>query len=441
MHDRPRDCTFLSHPQPRGTGDYVHRVTWPAAHLARHLPVTDIQTGHPDFVAHALRADLLIVAMVADPSVERVMEARRRRGLPTVYEISDDFRAFPPGLPLHAFYSDPGTQALIERMAAGAELLQCSSHGLLKRYGHLNPAHARFANQTAEPPPLPALPQARLQRPVIGWGASAGHMDDARRLAQLLGAWLQQRAMPPGLEPEIRLMVPEALAAAFEQRGLRVQRQPTGSFDDYLGFLGGIDIGLAMIDDSPFARSRSDGKYLEYASRGVVCVASARGEYLHGVRDGETGLLFDGFEAFAAAMDRLHDAPQARAAIRAAAWRDVAQRRTHVRAAQARLERYAALFPAGAGRAPPAGDAVGHRFETLADPAEDTLNEASALHAGGQLAPALQAYLGILERHPGFHVPWQRAALVAQALGAQDDARGFAQAASAALDAQLRDEA
>jgi hypothetical protein len=437
MHDRPRDCTFLSHPQPRGTGDYVHRVTWPAAHLARHLPVTEIQTGHPGFVAQALRADLLVVAMVADPAIERLIDARRRRGLPTVYEISDDFKAFPPDLPLHGFYADPRTQALIERTAARADLLQCSSHGLVERYGRLNAAHALFPNQTAAPPPLPVVTPARRARPVIGWGASSGHLDDARRLAQWIATWLGRRPAPQGDPPEIRLMVPEPLAAAFEQRGLLVQRHPTGSFDDYLAFLDGIDIGLAVIDDSPFARCRSDGKYLEYASRGVVCVASARGEYLHGVRDGETGVLFDGFEAFARAMDRLSDDAGTRESIRLAAWRDVSTRRTHAQAAHERLASYAALYPTDARRAPRAGDAGGAPLVVLADPAEDALTEATALHARGMLAPALQAYLSIIERHPGFHVPWERAALLARALNAPRDADAFARAGAAALDAQL----
>jgi hypothetical protein len=435
MHGRPRDCVFLSHPQARGTGDYVHRVTWPGTHLARHLPVTELQTSHPGFVARSLQADLLIVTMVADEALERVMDVRARRGLPTVYEISDDFAAFPAGLPLQAFDADPRTRGLIERMASRADLLQFSSHGLLERYGHLNPARVLFENQTAQVPPLPPVPAARLRRPVIGWGASSGHLDDARRLARWLGAWVERRAV----QPEIRLMVPEPLAAVFEQQGLTVRRHPTGSFDDYLAFLAEIDVGLALIDGSAFAQCRSDGKYLEYASRGVVCVASAQGEYLHGIRHGETGWLFGDVEGLGHALDLLHDDPDARMAMRLAAWRDVSERRTHARAAPLRLARYRALFPAQ-GNAAPDGPAIdeGRALESLVDPSEADLHEATRLHAQGMLAPALQAYLRVVERHPGFHLPWARAALVAQALGAGADAHAFARTGAAALEAQLQ---
>jgi hypothetical protein len=126
-------------------------------------------------------------------------------------------------------------------------------------------------------------------------------------------------------------------------------------------------------------------------------------------------------------------------AMRLAAWRDVSERRTHARAAPLRLARYRALFPAQ-GNAAPDGPAIdeGRALESLVDPSEADLHEATRLHAQGMLAPALQAYLRVVARHPGFHLPWARAALVAQALGAGADAHAFARTGAAALEAQLQ---
>jgi hypothetical protein len=70
--ERPA-VVFLSHPQGRDSGDYRHRVTLPGQALTAHLRVIDIQTSHPDSVAVALKADLLVhaagAALAADVAI------------------------------------------------------------------------------------------------------------------------------------------------------------------------------------------------------------------------------------------------------------------------------------------------------------------------------------------------------------------------------------
>ena len=105
MADERPVVVFLSHPQGRDSGDYSHRVSLPGQALAAHLRVIDIQTSHPDSVGVALKADLLIVTMVADRMVASLISLRKQAGLPSAYEISDDFADFPPNLPAHAFYA------------------------------------------------------------------------------------------------------------------------------------------------------------------------------------------------------------------------------------------------------------------------------------------------------------------------------------------------
>lgn len=426
-------CLVLAHPQPRDTGDYRHRITLPFAALAERLEVAELQTTHPDWVAHAVSADLLMVAMVADPVLDAVFAERRRRGRPTVYELSDDFADFPPSLPGHAFHSNPETQATIQRLARAADLLQCSSHGLLERYGLLNPNCAVVPNQLADVPPLQPLPPARMRVPVLGWTASLGHADDARELARLLHGWHVSRGWTSATAPPLRLMAPAGLRTILEQGGVRVDPVEPGGFDAYLAFLGSIDIGFAVIGDTSFARCRSDGKFLEYASRGVACVASARGEYLHGIGDGWSGRLFGDDAGFRAALDALWDRPAERLRLRGAAHAHVARERTHDAGSIRRFSLYAGLLR-DAGIAPHAGDG---RLHELVDATEPVLAQATIDHARGRLSEALRGYLTVLHRRPGFHLPWARAAMVARAMGAAGDAARFDAQAGETLAASL----
>ena len=445
MADERPAVVFLSHPQGRDSGDYSHRVTLPGQALAAHLRVIDIQTAHPDSGAVALKADLLVVTMVADPLVASLISLRKQAGLPTAYEISDDFADFPPNLPAHAFYAQPPIQALIKGMASNADLLQCSSHGLLRKYAALNAHHAVFPNQLTEVPALPQRSRIAPDQAVLGWSGSAGHLDDARHLAQHLQAWWRHRGRPPDDGPAIRIMSSPLIRGVFEAAGCRVDYRPSGGFKDYLAFLDGIDIGFAVIGDTDFSAGRSDGKFLELASRGVVCVASDAGEYPISLRHGQTGLLFADEPGFIAALDALVDSPALLEQIRSAAHAWVRTERTHERGALERLRHYLPLLHARSGRDPrhatsirtDSGQPPGTGLTVMTDPSETAFLAASGQHNAGQLEAALTGYLQIIEQRPDFYLPWQRCADIARALGGEADAQHFEQTAIQRLEAQV----
>ncbi len=446
------DCLFLSHPQPRDTGDYRHRVTLPGQALARQMTVAEMQTSHPAWLAHSFRAPLMVVKMVADSAVLGLIEARRATGRPTAFEISDDFRDFPPSLPGHAFYRAAPNQALIEQAARLADLVQFSSHGLASKYGHLNPQHVVFANQVTDVPALPELDPARLRQPVLGWAGSAGHLEDALLLVAWLRPWYAARRQAGLVLPRLHVMAPDSVVAVFLTSGLPVTVQAPGSFDAYLAFLSKLDIGLAILGDTDFARGRSDGKFLEYASRGAVCVASAAGEYLHGIRHGETGLLFDGPESLGVHLSTLVDQAGERLRIRATAHAHVRTMRTHASAARERARVYRALLSESEIRNSHAGagaHVAGYDLQSgcpdedptlhsLCDPTEPRFLEASTLHMRGLVHEALEGYLEVVSAHPGFHEPWARSALIARAMGSERDAELFEGMARQALLAQLQ---
>ena len=446
MADERPAVVFLSHPQGRDSGDYSHRVTLPGQALSAHLRVIDIQTSHPDAVAVALKADLLVVTMVADPLVASLISLRKQAGRPTAYEISDDFADFPPNLPAHAFYAQPQIQALIADMASNADLLQCSSHGLVRKYAALNARYAVFPNQLTEVPELPERDRIAPDHPVLGWSGSAGHLDDARLLAQLLRAWWRHRGKQPDDGPSIRIMSSPLIRSVFEAAGCLVDYRPSGEFKDYLAFLDEIDIGFAVIGDTDFNAGRSDGKFIELASRGVVCVASNAGEYPISLRHGQTGLIFEDETGFMAALDALFDSPVLIEQIRSAAHAYVRTERTHERAALERLRHYLPLLQGRTGCGPAHGASIGTDpgrapgtgLIVMTDDSEAAFLAAIGLHNAGQLEAALTGYMQVIEQRPDFYLPWQRSADIARALGAETDAQHFEQTAIDRLESQVR---
>ena len=56
--------------------------------------------------------------------------------------------------------------------------------------------------------------------------------------------------------------------------GERYYFQQGGILDEYMEFLGRLDIGIAPLLPTEYNRCRSDVKYLEYAAKGVTGIYS-----------------------------------------------------------------------------------------------------------------------------------------------------------------------
>jgi hypothetical protein len=127
------------------------------------------------------------------------------------------------------------------------------------------------------------------------------------------------------------------------------------------------------------------------------------------------------------------DDAQARLTTRSAAYAHVVRERTHAAAAPGRFALYRSLIErAGLDATPKAST-----LHTLLDVDEAALSDATVLHGQGRVDAALALYLGVLTRHPDFHLPWERGALIAQALGASADASRFGAIARQALERAL----
>lgn len=408
------DCTFFSHPQERDSGDYLHRVLWPAQALGDHLTVTCIQSTHPKYVDVIRNTRVLIVCMVANENVLEIIHARNSLGLITVYEISDDFESFPQALPSYAFYADPNNQKLIRTIASAATAVQFSSSFLEKKYRSLNQRHAVFLNQCAEMPQLSPIRKGRMS---IGWAGSVGHYDDAVRIADILAQWQQIKKV------RLIIMAATSIVDIFTSRGLQVRSYPPSGMDDYLAFLNKLDVGIVLAGTDDFSSGRSDGKFIEYASRGVIAVCSKTGEYAKTVEHGNTGFLYDHEqpEMLLDILEQLASDFALRKRVRQQAYDHLLSMRTHQYASLHRLNFYQSLvadFPVGGG--PLNADTPG--FHQIIHPVEDAFLHAMLLHRQGNLKEALVVYSQLLQQVPDFYYIWEMMGMVFSQMGLSDQA-------------------
>ncbi|MGD0102998.1 MAG: methyltransferase domain-containing protein [Rhodopila sp.] len=84
---------------------------------------------------------------------------------------------------------------------------------------------------------------------------------------------------------------------------------PTCDYETYLQILGGSEISLMPLSDTPFNRAKSDLKFIEAASCRVATLASSV-VYANSIEDGRTGLLFRDPVAFHARLLHLLAMPE-----------------------------------------------------------------------------------------------------------------------------------
>jgi len=411
------DVTFLAHPQPRDCGDYRHRTLWPAQALGEHVPTIAVQTIHPDVFTAIVQSRLLVVGMIVDNEVHALLEYRRSVGLPTVYEISDDFKAFPENTSLGTlFYARPEIQAQIESMAKTCDAVQFSSPVLAEKYAYLNDNQAVFMNQAWTVPNLHAPPQNKAVR--VGWTASGGHLADAQDLARLLA---HAKARDPQLFQDFTLclMTTPRNAQAFTDAGLAFEHTPTGSFEHYMQFISGLDAGLAHLTPDAFAQGRSDGKYIEYASRGVPAICHASGTYASTIRHGANGLLYTDEKSFRSALSNIVRVPEIREHIRNQAHTDIKQSRNHRTAAMERFNFYRELVEQS--QDSPFSQSISpfaqQGFHSLEHSYEQEFFAAMNEHNQGPQPATIQRYHRLSQQEPSAWKVWERFAALYRRLG------------------------
>ena len=324
-------------------GDPVHRLHQPAAALAQ-LEGVEVHELHPSARVRdevALAADLLVLVMGMDLELLRIAHQRRLLGRPTVLEVNDWVPGVQSFNPVNDNWRDPRAWGLLVALMECCDAVQVSSPGLLRRLAPLARRVRLVGNQLPAVPPLQSRPAGPLR---LGWGGSAGHYDDIAALAPALIPWLQRHR-----QVRLEVMGDPIFGQPFAGlEGGQFVVHAAGSMAHYLRWLEGLHIGLAPLLPSDYNDCRSDVKFLEYASRGVVPVLQRCATY-SGVRHGHTGLLFRDPRELLSILDALVADPNQCQRLASRAHHHVSRRRLLAHHAPRQLAFYRQLVAQAAG--------------------------------------------------------------------------------------------
>ena len=329
--------------QTRKVGDYIYRVEQPSVAMGKtgKATVITVNTISPWFEKLCFSADVLILHLLSEHDLLPIMEERKRQRRPTIYELSDNIMAMHEGVGIKGWFSDPVNLALSFQYMKLADAIQVTGFGLADQFRFINPSMVVFENQMAT---LGRVGRQPSKRVILGWAGSSGHRRDIEAVIDVIN-----QVMRIYSHVDFAFMGDEAiyhtLSAALPAG--RSMYTPTGTLDDYLCFIQNLDIGIAPLQDNPYNRCRSDVKFLEYASRGVVSVLSSLTPYKASVQHGETGFLYDSSQQLKAILSMLACDDDLRDRISKEAYTYVTHYRLEEMHAERRLAYYSNLIKDG----------------------------------------------------------------------------------------------
>jgi len=274
-------------------GDAQYRLHEPSRYLGKLPSVTTIDchffSRHRDELADL--ADVMIIQFVNDWDLTSLCLRRRKAGLVTIFEANDYFLDIQPWNPIAGPWQDRNLQELYLQLLTIADGVQTSTEELARRWRERGAREvAVFPNHLSQVPALTDVGRnaGARQRPLtVGWAGSPGHFADWYYLAPTLQRWLDEHK-----DVNLAVMTNELAKPFFRLLPERYHFEPFGSLDDYMRFLGRMDVGIAPLLPTDYNRCRSDVKFVEYASRGVVGVYADMEPYRASVVDGQTGLMY-----------------------------------------------------------------------------------------------------------------------------------------------------
>jgi hypothetical protein len=369
----------------------------------------DVRTPlDPNLTEAVLGPDLLLVQMLVDPEVEAIIRCRGDRGLPTVYEITDNFLGVGDWLPSTNSLRSPLSRQSILYHAHLADAMQMLVPALAELFSGVNERRIVLDPFVAYPERVPEKPDGF----VFGWAGSRSHasglaaaapavIEFCSRHPEARFAFMGDREMFDDLFAEI----------APEQTVVR----PFSQQAELLAFTAGLHVGIAPMPPTPFNETRSDNRVCGYAGQGVAAVLEdSRAHRPHArhariYRSAEE--LLDTLEELFADPDQVRGL-----AAGARAWLE-SERSPEALAAQ-RDTAYRSLLvhPAAAEGPPPALDDLAARLR-------------EAYRSGPE--QALAACLELVAECPGYQQAHLLAAHCLEAMGRDDEALDYVEGVDA----------
>jgi tetratricopeptide (TPR) repeat protein len=385
-------------------GDYVYRVSQPSAAMGRvaGVKVVTVATVSPYLAEVCQHADLLILHLLTEDDLFPLLLERARRGLPTVYEVSDDFTASHQGVGIRGWFSSPTNRSNAFQLLRGVDGAQFTGVGLRDAFEAFNPNLAVFDNQVER---MGRPPRAQGEAVRVGWAGSLGHTEDLREIAPVIASLVRRFPQVQFSFMGNRRQYDDVFG------GLEAGRSsytPPGTLERYYAFLEQLDVGLAPMLDNAFNRGRSDVKFVEYASRGVVPVLRALTPYLAHAVHGETAFLYRDNAELDAVLQRLVREPALRASVAQRAYGYVARERLEAQHVGDRLDFYEALGARPRGGLLPAqlrGEGRDGEAWDLPSRAEELLVAGIELESRGASQLAREHFEQARASAPGFDLP------------------------------------
>jgi tetratricopeptide (TPR) repeat protein len=323
-----------------GIGDHVYRIRQPAEAMGK-LPgvvVVNLSSISPFLKEICLCADVLVLHLIGEQDVLPIVDERKRQGLATVFEISDNFLAFPPTVKIKPWFDDPLNLAATFQLIRLSDAVQGVSEILLEKFSFLHEHRVVFENQIMEMGCLKK--EYAKEELIIGWAGSLGHTEDIRQIAPVIQDVCERHSHVRFAFMGNRGQYTEVFGGLA---GNRFSYTEPGNLSDYYDFLDGLDIGLAPLLATPYNICRSDVKFIEYASRGVVPVVSDVGPYRKHARHGVNAFLFENAESLRNVLEMLITDKLTREGVKERAYSYVKQERQEEAWSKERISFYVEL--------------------------------------------------------------------------------------------------
>lgn len=259
-------------------------------------------------------ADIVVLQKQCNQNALVFVEYALKHGKKVISECDDDYFNIPPTNPAHKPYQGK-EQDLINFYKRSSAITVTTSHlaGVLNKFSEtyvlpnsldfklldsfenmseeqLN-KYTRYLDCNQKRLTSEYMKEFLKDKTVIGWGGSPTHLMDLEQATPaLLKICSEDKNVVIMMIGCTTQRILEAMTKNFTNQLILVEPIPIFGYAQALRSLK-WDIGICPIEDNIFNRSKSNLKFLEFASNGFACVCSEVENYAKTVEHGVTGLL------------------------------------------------------------------------------------------------------------------------------------------------------